>query len=627
MTLKEFFDRYAPTIAVIGALALLVLLLPSNSKKTALSASNTGGGGLAAAPGAGDNGGGGGGSGSGATGGPLGGGPGGAVSSAGGGVGGSGSRSAAGGVGGGGGGGAAGVGGSSESAAAKAAGVKFGSGPHCRPDTKQQSISLIGPPCADWVKGSPNGGATGKGVTGDKILVIRYLNYVDPATKAALVGAGANDDDPTTERQFQAEVTYFNQHYETYGRQVVMQSMAASGHDDNEEAMRADAVKMAEEKKAFAVITTAAAGPPILARELASRGVVCMCTVSLSSTFYTSLKPYIFSSLPTGEEYYAQVAEYIGKRLAGGNRKAKYAGDAAFKVQSRKFGLIWYEGAMTTPEPGYKAARDFFIRELGKYGVSLSAEFSYLFDISKAGEQSTSMIAKMKSAGVTTVIPAVDPLYPIFFTQEATKQNYFPEWFDTGTALTDTTFFGRTYDKAQWQHAFGISPLSVPVSDFSKSAGYREYHHGHPDDKAGDEGVAINVVRAPVSILFSGIHMAGPTLNADNFAAGAFSFPPVGGDPTHPLISFSRAAPTAIKDFSEIYWDSTSTGKDEVNKQGAGLMLRTEGGKRHPLGSWSNSDPVLFDRAASHAVFDASTEEPRHEQDGHRHNTKCLSCP
>ena len=112
---------------------------------------------------------------------------------------------------------------------------------------------------------------------------------------------------------------YFNLHYETYGRQVVSQKYVAHGHDDNEEALRSDALDIAN-KNAFAVIPLNSAGPPVLGQELASRGVLCMCTVSLSQSFYKSLKPYIFTSLPTQEEFYDNATEYICKRLVGNDK-------------------------------------------------------------------------------------------------------------------------------------------------------------------------------------------------------------------------------------------------------------------------------------------------------------------
>ena len=65
---------------------------------------------------------------------------------------------------------------------------------------------------------------------------------------------------------------------------------------------------------------------------------------------------------------------------------------------------------------------------------------------------------------MTTVIVTADPIAPKIFTEEATKQNYFPEWVYGGGALVDTNAFGRTYDQKQWAHAFGISSLAATVS-------------------------------------------------------------------------------------------------------------------------------------------------------------------
>ena len=44
------------------------------------------------------------------------------------------------------------------------------------------------------------------------------------------------------------------------------------------------------------------------------------------------------------------------------------------------------------------------------------------------------LIAKLKSAGVTSVIFIGDPVAPRPLTKAATGQNYFPEWIVTGLA-------------------------------------------------------------------------------------------------------------------------------------------------------------------------------------------------
>ena len=404
----------------------------------------------------------------------------------------------------------------------------------------------------------------------------------------------------------------------------------ATGAADNDEASRSDAIKMAEELNAFAVL---GAGT-VATAELARRGVVCMCTTTLSREYYGTLPPYVFSSLPTSEGYGEMAAEYVGKRLAG--RNANWAGDAVFKTSPRRFGYIWYEGELGRADPIRKISHDNFVQELAKYNVSLSGDFGYLFDIAKAPDQADAMVAKFRQEKVSTVILGVDPLYPIFFTQSATKNNYNPEWIILGTALSDTTFFGRTYDKKQMQAAFGISPLYVSWADVRSSPGWKEYHHADPTKDPNDTGpnngrVAVNVNRSSVAILFSGIQMAGPKLDQDTFSQGLLNLPAIGGTPARPLIKFTRQDPTAIKDFNEIFWDSTFPGRDEVNKDGVGAFLHVDGGKRYQKGQWPETDPKVFNRDGAIFTSDNPPGGPQalpHDADGHKHDPakRCLSC-
>ena len=103
------------------------------------------------------------------------------------------------------------------------------------------------------------------------------------------------------------------------------------------------------------------------------------------------------------------------------------------------------------------------MKQLRAKGVPLGAEIPYQLDLAKAQENARNMIAKLKAAKVTTVIFAGDPVTPSSLTQEATAQNYFPEWVVLGAAYTDTSLFGRSYDQKQWAHAFGVSTLPTPV--------------------------------------------------------------------------------------------------------------------------------------------------------------------
>jgi hypothetical protein len=214
------------------------------------------------------------------------------------------------------------------------------------------------------------------------------------------------------------------------------------------------------------------------------------------------------------------------------------------------------------------------------------------------------------------------------FTREATNQQYFPEWFIAGTGLSDTTAAGRLYDQQQWAHAFGVSPLWVTWSTVERSAGYRESHHGDPTMQKGDEGVLVNIYNSYFRWLFTGVHMAGPRLTPDTFAQGMINFPQTGGKPAAPLVYLTRSYPTGIKDFMEVWYSPSTRGPDERTQDGLGMVMKVDGGKRYLAGQWPTTDPKVFDTNGAAATSDnpPGGGDPPHEQDGHSHNTRCLSC-
>ena len=601
MTFKQFVDRYGVSLGAIAALAIVIAVLPGNATERA---------GVVAGGSAGEVE-----LGAGQTDGGIG--PDGSVvtDAAGGITTGGGAGGAAGGTGGS---GAAGGGGSG--AAAGGSSVVFGKGPDCDANGRQKGISFYMPPCVQWT-GTDNGGATARGVTREKILVISWLGQEDPATRQALTSARLNDDPAKVKRAYDALFKYSNQHFQTYGREVVFEEMNASGPSTSDEAMTADAVKIATEKKAFAVFVGNALAPmpTVLARELAQRGVICICLTSLSSEFYNELPATIFSSLPTINEYAINSAEYAAKKL--GHEKAAFAGLGS-NTSDRVYCLYYIDGQGTKVDPEGARARDIFIREWGKRGLSFKTIQSYRYDPGSNQNDITNHIAKFKATGCTTIVPVVDPIQPILITKEATKQQYFPEWFIVGTGLSDTSTIGRFYDQQQWQHAFGISPLWVTWNRVEVSGGYRAFHHGMPGMQKGDEGVLINIYTANPDLIFRGIHMAGPNLNNTTFANGLYAYPPTGGKPASPLVFLTRQYPTAVKDWSEVWYDPNQVGPDERTETGPGMMMRADGGRRYKPGQWpagppSRANPVMTTDEQNH---------PPHEQDGHTHSKRCLSC-
>ncbi|MEY2459347.1 MAG: hypothetical protein QOG30_1177 [Acidimicrobiaceae bacterium] len=586
MNLRQFFERYGVSLGVLAVLALLIALVPGNTTTgNQVSAGGPGGGAKSA--------GGSGGAGDAATGNGTG--PG-----------------ATGGGGAGGGGGGAGGG---SVAGASSADVTFGVGPDCRTDGRQQGFSAYMAPCVQW-NSTNNGGATAQGVTDKQIKVIRWLGFQDDATKAILRAYKLSDEDSVIKRAYDAYRAYSNHHYQTYGREVVYEDYAASADSTNDEAMIADAAQIAD-KHPFAVIVgnPAAVMPTVLASELNARGVLCVgCTVSLSTAYYRENPNVIAGGLPSINEYCEQSAEYIGKRMAG--KPASFAGDElnplqGFKKKTRVFGLMYINGQKSKVDPEGERGRKVCEDAFAQYGITFALQLGYLYDPGRNQNDVSNMITQFKNAGVTTIVPIIDPLSPILITAEATNQNYFPEWFVTGTGLSDTTTAARLYDQNQWRHAFGITPLWVTWNDVKKSTGVKEYHDAHRDAADGDEGVLCNIYRGVAQFLFTGIQMAGPNLTQDSWKAGLFAYPPTpdgGGKAALPYVYSTPDLPTSIKDFAEVYYDITAQGPDERGQFGTGMMMKTDQARRYQIGQWPSDDPHAYQGTSGGAL--AVSDDP-----------------
>ena len=614
MTIREFADRYGLALGVLAVLALVIALLPGNAPDREQVAAGLGDEEFAAdgstdftsgvdATASGD------------VGGDT------VVDTGGGAAGGSGTDGGTGGSGGSGGEATDAGAGGGNAPQGGAGQVQFGAGPHCADDGRQIGISPYMPPCVQWT-GTDNGGATSRGVTGDQIKIAIWFGQEDPATRQVLAGARLNDTPPVVERMYEALRRYYNNHYQTYGREVVFVPVTASGESTSDAAMKADAVKIAEEIGAFASFSGNALAPMpnVLAKELAQRGVICICTTSLSSAYYNEVPPLIWSSLPTIDEYAAHAAEYAAKRL--GFNQASFGGVGTSNAK-RVYCLMYLTGQGTTVDPEGPRMRDVFTQAFARRGINFKKTIEYFYDPGSNQDAITNMIGQFKNAGCTTIVPLVDPIMPILITKEATKQLYFPEWFIVGTGLSDTTTIGRFYDQQQWEHAFGISPLWVTWDRVENSSGYHEFHHGMPGRRKGDEGALVNVYRAGFQTLWTGIHMAGPNLTPKTFEQGMYAYPKTGGTPANPLVFMNRKFPTAIKDFSEVWWDPNRVGPDERTDTGAGMMVRADGGRRYDAGEWPQSPPSRRNGVTVTAAQGVHTD---HYADGHTHKGRCLSC-
>lgn len=466
--------------------------------------------------------------------------------------------------------------------------------------------TIYAPPCVAAYNGQ-NGGATTPGVTDKAIKITLYRPQASAATTAALTAAGAANSAEDTLETFKAYVAFFQAHYNLSGRKVELSIKEGSGEATDDAAAQADAIDIAKRIRPFAV-TTAGGGGTLnsFSQTLAANKIICVCGVSQPREFYEKQSPYLgYTTLMSSTQGYIHRSEYICKRLK--TDKAKWAGFRDSPAdpmadEKRVYGLLYFE----TNDKAYKSGVDFFDAQLKKCGITLKNKLEFIYPLEQVQAQSGPMISRMKADGVTSVIFSGDPITPAIFTTEASRQRWFPEWIVTGSALTDTNLFARTYDQAQWDKAFGISYLTAlfpPELDDSYLVHQWHFGRGPTADNA------YPVIYSTPFIMFTGIHMAGPDLTPQTFQRALFSYPVTGGGVTAPMSSFGDHGLWPFPDFTryddvtEIWWDPDAQGPDQVGNQGKGMYRYVDGGKRYVPGSHPSRVPRVFDPANSPTFY------------------------
>lgn len=438
------------------------------------------------------------------------------------------------------------------------------------------------PPCAiPWPKDADNGGATYQGVTKDKIrIVITYTN-------------NAQDD---SVKAWPDNAAPYEKAYRMWGRTVepVYFQLAGTGDEASE---RADAIKIAD-LKPFAVWTPEGGSAVlVLNQELANRGIVVI-TANVPAKNSLVRPGYIWgATLPPNDPNLPQTAEYVGKRLLG--KPAKWAGDPTLAAQPRKFGLIYPDD--------WDLGK--FKSEFAKYGGSVVDAISYTnnYDLTTYQERARLIVSRLKDKGVNSVIAASDGVLDVFLSQQATAQAWFPEWVIAAVGGSDVDLLARLADQQQWRHAFGLSMLPAPVQNEAPATMFDWYWGNQAGQKT--RGNSTFGVKWAAFTIYTGLHMAGPNLNPQTWAAGMFAFPASGGIScncvTSQQISWGRHGVTtyddfnAWDDFTEVWWDPTFVGRgnDGIADGTPGHYRYMDGGKRRLPGQWPTGEPPAFDAA------------------------------
>lgn len=462
--------------------------------------------------------------------------------------------------------------------------------PHCDPETGRIRVPLVdAPPCVlEWPEGADNGGSTAPGITAEEIVMVvrvdsgqtEFVNDVGSIPRGWLDGADI-----------------FNQNFEFWGRQVRLEFIDASG--STEVAQRADATRAVNDFQPFLATdaTTSGEGKAIFEAEMAARGVIVWST-GVSWQESQDQPGFRWSALADDRVTMLHVAEYIGKRVA--DYPVQWAGDDDMIGEPRRIGMIYTD----------RWSRDFMEEQAAQNGFELVEAVSYDEGAENTQRQERARViaARMKDAGVTTVIAGTDNLFTRTITEAATEQQWFPEWIITGYSGQDTAFFARGYDQEQWAHAFGPGPLGVSVADQPNAlAALFEWHHGR-EPVSLSERFSLSTLKPPMACL----HLAGPDLTPESFREGCFSMPPslgaycdcvtspgaAYGDGRLPWTDY-----TGYDDMTEKWWDPTFERTSSTGSVRVGEYMKVDGGRRYAVGEWTEQQPRVFDPDAAIGIL------------------------
>jgi hypothetical protein len=402
------------------------------------------------------------------------------------------------------------------------------------------------PPCVKF--SGNNGGATTRGVTSSTITVA-FRETSDPGfqqTLASIGGAQFNDTPADIRRTVIGLADYFNKNFQFYGRKIHFVFYKGQGSQTNEllgggqQEAGDDALKVATSIKAFGDMS--AVTEPY-GDALSRNHVLNFGEPYLSAQWFQQRAPYAWSvatDCTLVSEANAQVAV-----AQLDNKKASFAGPQ-FRNETRKAAIIapdnpWYQQCVANADRIFREAGD-----------PVPENVPYQLDLSTLSSQAASVVSKLKADGITTVTCGCDPIFPVYLTQRAQQQNYYPEWDVVGVALTDEDIVGQLFNQSEWAHAYGITyqGRTLPYQATLGYAAYRSVRHDEPAQ-------LVNLVYAQMYMLALGIQLAGPDLTPANFEKGMRSYP--GGTGEFGTWGFPPGHFTPTLDGAEIYWNPNAT--------------------------------------------------------------------
>jgi hypothetical protein len=490
--------------------------------------------------------------------------------------------------------------------------------PNCDPDTGEIRILLIARvPCAKDVAAADNGGATATGVTRDAVKVVIVVEEDPtrpPSTPGGIGLAGRNQATSSTGALADAardENEMLKQFYETYGRDLEVEFYVRTGVD--EAAQRADALAIAE-MKPFAVLSALKTTGDVLAQRK-----ILTFDVPTDPAVIERQSPYRWS---WSTDYYAmslQAAEVLGKQLWGA--KAKWAGDSDLQSKKRVFGIVYPGRGDASPYPDIGVFED-TVEKYGGGTIATKVEYTGATGADTATidglnqQNAVPLIARLKDAGVTTVVAIASNSMLKGLTFAATQQDYEPEWFCAEWFNCSFDYFARQLDQEQWAHAFGVGSL-YPASSGDAVDGQTELFQWY---WGTNQGTYSSYMFSLLNTMYMGMHMAGPNLTPRTLRDGLYAKPMMGGAAAKsvtglmnaygPQVGLPYPAFAASGVDGGLWWyDADVEGVSNVFPlNGKGKARWLDGGRRYRPGTYPKGEQPLFEPSKAVAFLEPGVD-------------------
>ena len=455
---------------------------------------------------------------------------------------------------------------------------------NCVGSPPRQTADPLAPPCVADFRGD-NFGATYQGVTGEEVRILiyaqgnyQYLNTakgteVTPNNEYDDIREDETDDDFSLTRQLRVWQRYFNDRFQTYGRNVHFY-VYYSGSDDTPEARKAEAADNYNTIKPFAVISYAERNGDAYLEYMAQQGCPELRFVLVPAVLLPEV-PQAHLGVPalTGADGQAVHELHLPQ---GGAAPHRFSGNQGENGQPRKLGLLF-------PDDGrpdeLRAIADYVRTEVERCGGVFVSQrgfpaATYDYDLGHLPDYAVENMAEFQQKGVTTII--MPGGVETNQSKAAGQIRYYPEWVILGDTQNDQNTRGHNQDQTVYDHAVIVSNITKYLPP-TEQVCYLAFKETAPDSANADAQQGCDFYN-DLRQLFTGIQVAGPRLGPTSVDKGFHAIPHVpSSDPTVPGCFYELDDYTCVKDGIAERWDSRSKAPSEEN---VGCWRMIEGGKR-----------------------------------------------